>query len=83
MRSPSEEVKPWWWDAWWAEPFDFADLKRRGFTRQEVRELERLRMEAVPHEVKYEGRRAVERLSQAIEDALGGALLDDDEERTA
>jgi hypothetical protein len=31
----------------WAEPFDYVELKRLGFTLQEVRELEQSRMDAI------------------------------------
>jgi hypothetical protein len=76
-----------WDDAWWAEPLDIAELKRRGFTYQEVRELERIWQAAIPPELKRQQREAFEKLGEAFEkafqglrDALDSVFADEEDE---
>jgi hypothetical protein len=80
---PADDCVPWWDNAWWAEPLDHAELRRRGFTYQEVRELERLRMEAIPAEVteatRASLREASARFVAFLEELKRRALEDEDD----
>ena len=59
------ELRPWW-----EEPFDHAALKRAGFTYHEVRELERIRMEAIPLHVRKAAKADLAALFAKLDAAL-------------